>query len=920
MNRQTNYLKDIEGKNHTPTFVSLEVINTTKKTSQPGKHSPIGKYEIIDHRTTGSNEIIWDLDFKAYATNYDCAKKISDVLINRGWPHNIYATGGKGVHISAWFNKIDFSKNNELKELFKHALKNNLTYKKIRFWLWRLVLEEAGLWNVDLCKDGGKFDRAPMNFIEEDSKAKRLRCCGGRKIIFHKELNIYNTYYKTYIPKDEFNKKKPNIKTFENVKFPGVLQLFDIDVTDFSTFLHDYIEKTEGQQLREDIKLDGSYVELQSVQKILEGMGQGQRAMGAQIVAIACYLDGFKKDRAYKLMETYVGNSSQVGSPFIIDEANRWVDWVYDQPCHFWNCSLTEQLGVHDKHTCAFCKQSKKEILQVLENKDLLKRIDKYLSRRVVGEKKNRMLTLLLLLSCKFPTDTEGWTPLIGDPKPGSVIFSSMSASGKSWLTKSVLRLFGQEGTDYYTFSRMTKSTLNYFGGIDMDNKILFTEELQGLDAESNQLRLWISEGNLKLSTVETVKTQGGQEANDLVIKKTKGQPVFITGTAEDSVDEQMNNRSWLISLDISEKQNEEILKFEDEIARGHVSDDKEELRILQEALNELESFHFIIPYYNYKHFNIPIHDVRIRRDYRKFRFLICCSALLHQRQRVRFTHPDTGCKYIVCNFDDYEIAKYYGEDVLQSTFSGLTSQQIEVANNIKQKNWAEEFEATDVQRLTSWSQSKVWTVLKQLEEIGLVISSSQGRGMPIKYNYNFKKQLVNLKLPTPEELMDKFKGSNTHLFQKMSEFDVLLLSNNKNRIEQKIPNLGIGVKNPDDANKSHEERLFAHNSKLAHLFLTTSSEPTVDNFRLEKQTFIKGKTGEKPLIIGGETQNSQNGITSTRERILKYVTENKNHLINIEDIREYLELTDEEIDEVIQQLKDSAEIFEPKAGKIMLL
>lgn len=773
-NKQQDYLNKVDAINHTPTFVYLDYFDDKTQTFHPGNKYLIGKYQIVDHRTVGSNEVIFELDFPSWSKNSEVAKRICTVLDNRNWPYNIFVSGGKGIHISMWFNKIDIKNEPQLIKLFEEAIEYRLTYKQIRLWLWRLILTECDLYNKDICCDGGKIDRAPINFDEETNKVHPIRCCGGRKQVQDKELKTITTTYKSMIKYEDLSSKKPVISNISDVIYPEELKLLTIDYSEFASFLQEYIKDEKAKNnapIPQNIQ-GITYTELESVKTILEGLKQGQRSIGAKIIAIACKLDGFSLSRCQQSMIGYVNNCSKVGDVFTIDEANRWAEWVYAQQKVFWNCALPISIKVHDKDTCAYCQQLNKKTNKLLQDKDLLNRIDKFLGQTIVGEKKNRVLTFLLLLSSKFKTDKS--FHMFGDPKPASIIFSSMSASGKSWMTKQILPLFGEEGVDYYIFSRMTKQSLNYFVDIDMDGKILFVEELQGLDAESNQLRLWISEGVLKLSTIEDVEDEDGNVKKQMIIKKTQGQPVFITGTAEDTIDEQMNNRSWLISLDVSKEQNKAILKFEDEMTKGKITRDKTELRTLQECIKELKPYHFVIPYFNYEDLNIPVEDVRIRRDYAKFRHMIQSVALLYQKQRLKMI-DDEGNEYIICNFDDYEIAKTYCEDVLQSTFSGLTAQQIDLLNKIKNQSWAIEFEADNVQKLSGWSQSKTYTVLKQLEEIGAITSKGHQRGSSTIYSYNNSKKLVDLTLPSKEVLAQKFKEKDISFFEFLEKKGFLL-------------------------------------------------------------------------------------------------------------------------------------------------
>jgi len=916
-NEQQKYLKRIEEINHIPTFVYLDIDDKKTKKHHPGKKFNIGMYQLVDHRTVGCNEIVFDFDY-GFNMSKELAKKVVGVLDNRGWSYNIFVTGGQGIHISCWFNKLEFSTDNSLCDLFKKARQLRLSYKHIRKWLWNLILEEASI-NINKAV---KIDTAPLNFNEGQGKYHPIRLCGGRN---HKRNDVLNSdiiTYKSCITTEQLTnaKKRIEINNIDSVVYPTEINAFNINISEFSAFLIKYIQQQEKVlDIKEEIKFKGSYVELQSVQTILEGLSKGQRAKGAQILAIACILDGFNKQKAYLLAEKYVNNCNQIGEEFVIEEANRWIDWIYDQKYHFWNCQLVRDLNVHDELMCNFCEQNKGKIIKVLEDKSLLKRIDSFLSMTVVGEEKTRILVFLLMLSKKFTNMG------FGAVKPASIIFSSMSSSGKSWMTKRLLPLFGQENRDYFVFSRMTKSSLNYFCEIDMNNKLMFIEELQGLDESSNQLRLWISEGTLNLSTVEKIKDSEGTTTNELIFKKTVGQPVFITGTAEDKIDEQMNNRSWLISLDVSEEQNKAILEFEDRIAHGKCLVDEKELRILQDCIKELKNYNYIIPFYNYKDLNIPTKNVRIRRDYNKFRFLISCSALLHQRQRITFTDETTGKRYLICSFDDYEIAKEYGEEVLKTTFSGLQAQQIDLANQIKNNStWNTDFTSSNIQETMGWSQKKCWTALTQLEECGLILLKSGGGHGNIKtYSYNFKKKLVDLKLPSKEDLMKKWQENNCQLVRELQRFSISLLLRNES--------FSIGNKNkkPDNSRPylllqkyTKEDKFYvskARNSTLKRLFIDSMADGVGSSTSTLKCSLEHTKTSgsREPIVQNKLIPEISNSIQKTVIRLLQ---EQPKTPKTIEEIQKKTSVDEEQLEKEIQVMMKEGIIFQPKPDKIMLL
>jgi len=897
--------------------------------------------QVIDHRTISSNEIVFDLDFKNYMLVYKHAKLITTTLDERKIPYYIFSTGGKGLHIHIFFNKLEIT-NDEIKKLFHEAIQYNFTWTHLRQFIFNLVCEESGI-NREYV--GKYIDTQKVNFNDLEDSTVLIRACGGRNQRMDTVTGITTTTYKTWLP-EELKERKVVVSNIAHVKYPTEIKMFDINQHELGQCLKDYIKhaKETNIQALENVKLPNGYTGLASVQKIIEGLEAGKRNEGAKVLALALVLDGISDERAERVMIEYANNCSQIGHPFTKSEAITWYKWMKHQPDHFWNNEYVKKLGVWDKDTDDYYKMFKKDSAKVLGNKTLLKRIDTYLSKEIVGEKETRILIFLLLLSSKFKISKD-WN-VIGDPKPQSIILSSLSASGKSYITKTILKLFGDDGIDYYAFSRMTGAVLNYFTDIDMTNKTLFVEELQGLDKDSNQLRLWISEGKLKLATVEKVE-EGEETKNRLVIKESIGQPVFITGTAEDTVDEQMNNRSWLVSLDISEAQNKAILQYESDIASRQPESNFDELRLLRDAIKELKPYHFIIPYFNFEMLNIPTNDVRIRRDYKKFGDLICCIALLFQKQRI-IVKDEKGNEFIVSSLEDYEIAVKYSEKVLASTFSGLTAQQIWVLDQIKCEAWNNEFESADVQRLTNWSQSKCYTVLKQLEEVGALTATSRKPGSPSVFSLNHKKKLVNLLLPTKEELLEKLKKNPTN-FDLLQKYDFYYeaMTNNKEIFEKIIGCIQNQIKKEENpiggGNSCVIDTLVAHGDQ--HLYINPISKNTVistvvensseKNLLTEEMTHLK--TANSPVITVEKTEeigrnrlisdektpvsrqqnSSEKTVKATKQNIIEFIDKSTEHMIRELDL---VNQFGTETDNILDNLCKEGTLFRPKAGYIMKL
>jgi len=893
-NLQSDYVEKVVAISVSPLNCSNQFYNKKVSKYTPGKRYSLNKFALKDYLTVGSNQLVFELDYKGYKSNYNTAKKIIEALENLQYPYEIFSSGGKGLHIELWFNALKIKNDND-KEMFKKAASNGLSFKHIRLWLFDTILELASI-PKEIRGAGKLIDTSCILFDDLNFKTKLLRLCGGRKTFIDKNTKDEVTYYKTRILKDEFNSKQIKETNFENVRYPPNLEGFDIDYNGFLGFLNDFNNRSALSHVKSlnPIILKSGYTKLDSVQRILEGMPKGKRSMGAQVLAIAMGNDGLSEDKQRVLVQEYVDNCSQLEDEFTFEEAYQWVEWVSSQQNIFWNCELTKNLEVHNDELCAYCKKQHKADYEFLEQTTILKQIEEILDQEIKGEFETKMLVFLLMLSKDFPSSSgkPEWN-ILNDPMSQNIILSSASSSGKSYMTKKLLKLFGEEGKDYFIVSRISKSALNYYTEINMDGKVVFIEELQGLDENTNQLRVWMSEGQLRLDTVEKVKDSDGIEVNVKVTKVTCGQPVFITNQAEGEIGEQLLNRSWVISMDTSDKQTEQILKFQDELNMGLIPEFDIRLRRLKDSLKLLKPYHFLIPFSNMKVLNIPLNEPRSRRDYDKFNTVIRCSGHLHQRQRMIV--EKNGKEFIVCSLLDYDVARRYADNILGATFSGLQNDQISMLNNIRGKNeWViVGFTISDLMRTYNMTQPYWYGQLKHLVNLGYLTNDRGGGNQSDTYHLVIEKIINIINLPSSSELEDLFKIG----LLKLQENGFCYKSGNnlfKNKNDEKS---SLVIANEDVEHKKVE---ICYNEKKC-VEMETFSRPISKNIWSRSQSVIAN--------------------TTTRNYILEYVRKSEKHIIPIEEIIQKIgEEKRDEIDNVIQGLKNTGEIMEIKPGKVMLL
>jgi len=916
--------------------ISIGILQTSNnyfdkesKTYIPGKRVSLGTYQLKDYITVGSNQIIFELDAPSYHANYILARKIITALQQRNIPFYIFSSGGKGIHIEMWFTKPEF-KEKEIKDLFKDALSYNLSFKDIRFWLFNEVLKDAGI-AENLIGTGKTIDTSCLNFDDINSKTRLIRLAGGRKIKFNKVTEETTIYYKTYIKEDIFTERQVKEDAFENVCYPANLSPYQLDESEFGLFLSNYVnlcKTTNKTKLsRHNLKDIGGYINLESVKRVREGLSSGQRNLGAQILAIAMANDNLTSEEQVKIMEDYVSKCSQIGERFTITEAKRWIDWVKTQPDIFWNCSLSEEGGLHDATLCDICCKKNKEALTFLQQTTLLQQIKEVLDEEIIGEDENKMLVFLLLLSKDFPSKTgkPGWC-ISGDPMSQNIILAADSSSGKTYMTKKILDLLGDKEQDYFIISRTTKNALNYYTDQDMDGKVIFIEELQGLDENTAQLRVWMSEGELTLNTVEKVKNEEGVEVNQQVKRRTVGQPVFITNQAEGKIEDQLNNRSWVLGLDTSGEQTAKILDFQDKMDKGTVIIDEVKKQRIKDALKQLKPYHFRIDFLDNKFLKIPTNDVRSRRDYQKFKTLIKCSAYLHQKQRE--IRVENGKEFLICDIKDYDIAKQYASEILGATFSGLTVTQIDLINFLKKQSWNQEFTISDIMRNLNKTQPYWYGQLEQLTDLGYITSDKRGVGKTTIYQLNLYKVINIINLPSGEEIKNIQKNIlsettynstyNSDISEKTSNSDSISPVDSENK--------GIGCSQPitaflpelDSDNESDPKLVIGEKLILP---ISAENEQIPEKNLLQKKIYKEVEFFQPKIKSVSQNEDSVIGekMGEFRVNILEYLKHSRSEFVKIDNIIEKYPDKQDEIFNAIKSLEINGVIYR-KGDSILLL
>jgi len=369
--------------------------------------------------------------------------------------------------------------------------------------------------------------------------------------------------------------------------------------------------------------------------------------------------------------------------------------------------------------------EEEKESIAFLEQPNVLFLIKKVLDKSIKGEDKTKLSIFLLGESRKIEGSEQG------------VILTGASGGGKSHIGETIVGFHD----NIMEFTRITERVLDRIGA-DFKGVTLFIEET-GLSNDFSTLILRQLISKKKLTLLTTAKDETG----NLVSKKieSKNSPFFLSTQVPSDIEEQMNTRVWLFSINESPKLNREVMIYkgeleEDPLKRNEVKEYKEKYK---KVFYMIKPFKIIVPYASKIAESFPATKVRCRRDYDKLIALIKCSALVHQHIRPKIKIGNE--EYLVATLQDYVVAVRLIEEQLTATLIGISETTMNYYNKIK-KIFIEEFVDNDGNPIDITSKSVADNLnitqrairdhLKALYKAGLLTFEKEGH----KYVYYLPK------------------------------------------------------------------------------------------------------------------------------------------------------------------------------------
>ncbi len=330
--------------------------------------------------------------------------------------------------------------------------------------------------------------------------------------------------------------------------------------------------------------------------------------------------------------------------------------------------------------------------------------------------------------------------------KPLSVLDISPPGTGKSFGLSSVMDLVPSD--ELLKYSRLSPNALYYKSGEELNGRVLYIEELVGMEESLEPIRMLLSSGELAVSVVEKDPRTGNLRTVERRIRVDI--PILSSGV-RDIFDEETLSRFILTYNDVTPRHMERILKaqaYRYSLEGEKVSLQRERLlkkhRDIQKVMDG--SIVVVNPYAGKIMVNPHLHIVTRKQE--QYLRLIYNIAFLRQHSREKKKETDrygNEFRYIEVRREDIETANGIASHVFRFSRGDLTKRLHDAyrtieeycKDQVKKKRiglYELKFSRREIREYADWKLTTSKELLDELESLEYIrkVRGSQGR----KYLY----------------------------------------------------------------------------------------------------------------------------------------------------------------------------------------
>lgn len=287
------------------------------------------------------------------------------------------------------------------------------------------------------------------------------------------------------------------------------------------------------------------------------------------------------------------------------------------------------------------------EATEFLKSNNLIKITAEAISKAgLVGELNNGTRMYLIFTSRKLK-------------HPLHIISLGSSGIGKTHLQEKIAELIPDE--DKLEITTLSENAFYYFGQKELSHKLILIEDLDGALNVLFPLRELQSKRRIN----KTVTFKDSKGATKTITLTVEG-PICVAGcTTKERIYEDNANRSFLIYLDESEAQDQNIMQYQRLLSAGKINTDEQDQikNLLQNTQRLLKPIKIINPYAEYLH--LPKEVFKPRRTNKHYIDFIEVITFYHQYQRVEEVDESTGEIYISTTIEDIAEANKLMKEIL---------------------------------------------------------------------------------------------------------------------------------------------------------------------------------------------------------------------------------------------------------------
>jgi hypothetical protein len=327
-------------------------------------------------------------------------------------------------------------------------------------------------------------------------------------------------------------------------------------------------------------------------------------------------------------------------------------------------------------------ESERKAAIHFLAQPNLLQRTNELIGQSgIIGEITNRLIMWLIFTSRLTN-------------RPLHIVSFGSSGTGKSHLQEKVGELIPDE--DKIEITALTENAFYYFDKAELGHKLILIEDLDGIWSALYPLRELQSKQ--RISKTVTIKDRSGHTKT--IHLKVYG-PVSIAGcTTHESLYEDNANRSFLIYLDETSGQDEQIMDYQRKLSAGKIDTQAEgqARKLLQDVQRVLQPVGVRNPYA--EQLKIPKEVFKQRRSNAHYLAFIEVITFYKQYGREPKVDAATGEIYLETTLEDIREANELMKEILlrkSDELNGATRNYLEVLKDFLQQSQQSSFTNTSV-------------------------------------------------------------------------------------------------------------------------------------------------------------------------------------------------------------------------------